>query len=386
MDVISAHIVAVVPDPAGDGNPEFAVGSRDAVAASVEYGLASIERGEDWSEAIPLAAMTQARRAADSGVSLSTVLRRYIAGHQRLMAFLMEEVDRADLTREQRTALLLQTSVSLSSLVGRLVASAADAYTHEMARKSCPREQRVAELVQRVLAGGAVDTRELGYDLETEHVGVLVTGPGANEAVQDLAGRLGHQLLRVPRSDGTVWAWLGGLRRFALTDVEWLLSGDTFAGVKMAVGEPAAGVTGFRVTHQQAHAALRIAQGNSQRITRFADVVLEALALKDGAMTSSLVDIYLVPLNSWEGGSPTLRETLRAYFDARCNASAAADRLEVDRRTVRDRLDAIEERLRVPLYARHAELELALRLEALREGSRVTKSATRTSVEPAHTS
>lgn len=384
VDAVAAHIIAVVPDPAGDTNPDFVRGSREAVAAAVDYGLVSIEQGQEWSQAVPLAAVTQARRAADSGVALTTALRRYVAGHQRLSAFVMEEVDRSDLSHEQRATLLAQTSLALSSLLGRLVASVSETFTSEVARKTCPRERRIAELVQCVLAGGAVDRRELGYDLESKHVGVLATGACAREAVQDLAGRLGQQLLLVARSDGTVWGWLGGPRGVALTDLEWLLSDDDgFAGVKVAVGEPAVGVAGFRLTHQQAHAALRIAEGSSKRITRFADVALEALALKDGAMTSSLVEIYLAPLNTWEGGAPTLRDTLKAYFAARCNASAAADRLGVDRRTIRDRVDAIEQRLGFPLYERHAELELALRLEALREGPPSNGlPAAGTSVEP----
>jgi hypothetical protein len=130
----------------GMGTPKFILGVRDAVGAAVDYGLASIEHGEEWSEAIPLATVTQARRAALEETDRSNLsneqrtelLLRYVAGHQRLSVF-------------------VQISIALSSLLGRLLALVVETYTREVACKACSREQHRAEVVQCVLAGGAVD-------------------------------------------------------------------------------------------------------------------------------------------------------------------------------------------------------------------------------------
>jgi hypothetical protein len=364
VEAIFACIRDLVPDSVGSEDPEFVVGLREAVAGAVTYGLASVEHGEEWADAIPLAAVSQARRAANAGVSLTTVLRRYVVGHQRLSAFVLEEIELGNPSNEQRATLLLQTSTALSTLLGRLQTSITEAYMHEMSRKKCSREQRLSELVQRLLAGGSVDSGELGYELKTEHVAVLATGASAERAVLALADGLDRQLLKVPRIDGTVWAWLGGHHGLALTRVEQILSEDIYAGVKVAAGARASGVVGFRLTHQQAQAALRIAQSSHRCITRFEDVVLESLALQNGAMASSLIDLYLAPLGN-QGDGAELRQTLRAYFAAGRQASAAASLLGVERRTVAYRLHKIEELLDYGLNAHLAELEVALRLEDL---------------------
>jgi DNA-binding PucR family transcriptional regulator len=53
---------------------------------------------------------------------------------------------------------------------------------------------------------------------------------------------------------------------------------------------------------------------------------------------------------------------LRAYFEAGRNVSATAAAPGVDRRTVRNRLAAIEELLGGPLNGSAADMEIALRL------------------------
>jgi DNA-binding PucR family transcriptional regulator len=61
-----------------------------------------------------------------------------------------------------------------------------------------------------------------------------------------------------------------------------------------------------------------------------------------------------------------LRHTLKAWFAAGQNASAAAAMLGVHEHTVHYRLKTIEERLGRPVAPRRAELETALRALDLR--------------------
>jgi DNA-binding PucR family transcriptional regulator len=60
-----------------------------------------------------------------------------------------------------------------------------------------------------------------------------------------------------------------------------------------------------------------------------------------------------------------LRQTLRAYFASGGNTSSAAASLGVTRRTVENRMRVIEDELGKPVSTCAAELELALRLDAL---------------------
>jgi PucR C-terminal helix-turn-helix domain len=58
---------------------------------------------------------------------------------------------------------------------------------------------------------------------------------------------------------------------------------------------------------------------------------------------------------------------LRALFAAEHNKSSAAHALGVDRDTVHRQLKEIERRLDCRVHERHAEIDIALRVEELRE-------------------
>jgi DNA-binding PucR family transcriptional regulator len=134
----------------------------------------------------------------------------------------------------------------------------------------------------------------------------------------------------------------------------------------LAVGEPAAGVDGWRYSHRQAAAALPVARAGPRRHLRYANVALLTSALRDELLTATLRRRYIEPLADERGGGEVLLATLRAYFAAERNVSSAAAALGVSRPTVRSRLATIEQRIGDPPEACGAELEIALRLEQLR--------------------
>ena len=84
---------------------------------------------------------------------------------------------------------------------------------------------------------------------------------------------------------------------------------------------------------------------------------------RDDLVTTSLRQLYLAPLEGARDGGKIARETLRAYFGAERNTSSTAAALGVDRRTVRNRIRAIEGLLGRPLTGSVADLEIALRLD-----------------------
>jgi sugar diacid utilization regulator len=180
-----------------------------------------------------------------------------------------------------------------------------------------------------------------------------------------LADGLGRQLLLVLCGEGTVWAWLGGRRHLAITDVERVLSANRVAGVSLAISEPRRGIDGWRQTHREAQAALAVALRIPPGLTRCADVPLEAALLKNPILARLLVEIHLSPLDSLRIGGPLARETLRAYIACNHNISSAAHKLEVTRHTVENRLHQIEQLFDRPFRTCLVSLELALRLEDL---------------------
>jgi hypothetical protein len=226
--------------------------------------------------------------------------------------------------------------------------------------------------VRQLLAGETIDTPELAYDLDGWHVGIVVTGRQASDAVRELATALGRPLLLVQGDDGVVWAWLGGQRKLGASDF------DLGAAIwptqnPLAIGEPAQGRSGWRLTHRQAQAALPVALRGRPSFVRYADVALLASLLQDDLLATSLRELYLIPLSEERAGGKVLRETLRAYLSTERNASSAAALLGVSRRTVANRLQAVEAKLGRPLGSTLAGIEAALHLEDLDEPDQVSR-------------
>ncbi len=365
-EVVIARFRDVGFDPAAGEDFEYIAGARAAVAEAVDYGLVAIEQGDEWFGSgpppIPPAAVAQARRAAAHGVSLERVLLRYNAGHTLLEDFVMQEAEHSDFASDRIA--LRHVLRALGGLLNHFTSSIANEYQQEAGRMAHSPELRRNERVQRLLAGAPVDAAELDYELDAEHLGVIAMGARAGELVRSLAAGLSRQLLSVSRSEETVWAWLGGQRKLAFADIESQLSGKESAGASLAVGGPAHGIDGFRLTHRQAQGAMLVALRRPQTLTRYADVALLATALRDDTLARSLDEIYLSPLGGEKDGEVS-RKTLRAYFAAGRNAATAAAALGVDRHTVERRLHSIETRLGRQLHTCHAELEVALRLEEL---------------------
>ena len=348
----------------GDEDPEYIAGLRATVSEALDYALTHIENGEDWLGPIPSAAAEQARRSARSGVRLDTVLRRYAAGDRLLGDFIMDEADRFP------SQALRKVLRDHGPQVDRLMATVATEYMDEVARMRRSPTQRLAERVQRLVAGESpADIGGLEYTLDAWHLGMIVKGTKAEACVRALAAGLDSQNLVVPRGDGIVWAWLGSRQPLAVPEVERLLSAGVAGDSQLAVGEPRNGLDGWRLTHREAQAAQEVMLRKPQGFTRARDVTLLAAVLRDDALAKSLFETYLAPLDSHGDSGVVLRETLRAYFSAGLNAATAAAALAVDRHTVQRRLRKVEEALGRLLPDCHAELMVALSLDELDEGA-----------------
>jgi hypothetical protein len=351
---------------AGDDEAEYVAGLRSAVSAAVEFAVTAIERGGEPLGPIPLAAAEQARRAARFGVSLDTVLRRYIAGHGLMADFIMDEADRSSFAGDE-AVLRHELRTTQTPPLERLTASIVEEYNRELERVGRLPEQRRAEIVSRLLAGKQLygaDRQELGYDFDAWHIGVIATGEKAAELVRAVTAAWGCERLAIAHGEQTIWVWFGRGRKPTAADFK-RLSVHRPEGVSVARGEPRKGIDGWRLTHQEAQAALLVALRKPPGLTRCSDVLLEAAMLHHDALAASLVETFLLPLDGLGYRGQTARDTLRAYFETKRNVSSTATRLGVVRNTVENRLREIEEKLGRPLHTCSAQLEVALRLEAL---------------------
>ncbi len=217
-----------------------------------------------------------------------------------------------------------------------------------------------------MLSGADVSSDELGYVLEGWHTGIIASGRQAQKVVQLLATRLGRELLqcRSWTRNGMGLAAAGGSGN-SLPGIQQQAATLSGLDVLIAIGEPCHGVDGWRLTHRQAQAALRVAGHAASRVTLYADDPLASAALQDETLMTSLLQIYLQPLEAERDGGVASRETLRAFFASGRNAAAAAHSLGVNRHTVERRLHKAEELLGRSVRGYSAEIEVALRLDAL---------------------
>jgi PucR C-terminal helix-turn-helix domain/GGDEF-like domain len=359
LDETALTRIYAVSEPDRSLDPEYVAGLRAAVPAALTYGIAVIETGEGRAPPTPLVLLSQARLAARRGIELEIVLRRYLVGYTLLGDFVAQEAARGDLLAIDEVQRLFRDQ---SILVDRLVTAVTAEYRQEERSRSRSQGARHDERVRDLVAGGLLDTSEFQYDFEAWHVGTVATGPRAVDALRDLARRIDCSTLRSSGGRWTTWAWFGRREKMSSAELEHAASTSWPSQVSLAIGEPGRGLTGWRLTHRQACAALPLATDRPTNVVRYAEEALLVSMRQDDLLVRSLTQIYLDPLADEPDGGETLRETLRAYFAASRNVSSTAARLKVSRKTVSKRLARIEKLIGRRLDSCGAELEAALRL------------------------
>lgn len=361
-----------VARPTGTEEISYEEGLRGAVSAAFECAVDAVRSGPGAGVATPAALLAQARSAVRSKVGLAVVVRRYAAGYAVLGESLQRELA---LAAPGDTESFSALQGELTELFDRFVTDVAVEYQRESERVS--RLPSKSQSIRRLLAG-EIPAAPIDYQLEQSHLAVIAAGePGCSEAealLRGLAARLDRQLLLFRSDEQTVTAWFGGRRRFDLERVSGLLATGEGA-LRFGLGEPAEGISGWRLSRRQAEAALDLGLRTGRPVLAYGEIALVSSALRDEDLRRFLVGRYLDPLRGERDGGEALRSTLTAFFAAGWNASSAAARLGVTRQTVTSRLRVFEARVGRPLEDCGVEVGLALRLAAVEEGSRRTAPA-----------
>ncbi len=328
--------------------------------AVLDHVVEAIELGERRNPEVPAAVLTSPRLAARAGVPLDAVLRRYSAANAFLVDILVEEAERAGVpTTALRRLLHLHSTV-----FDRLLQSASGEHAREASTRPATTAEWRHRYVEELLAGRQPSGETgLEYDFDGHHLGLMVKAEEAFAVMRELATTLDRRLLADAHQEEPVLAcWLGGRARLGSEEAVRALRSNSPDSVVAAVGEPAEGIAGWRLSHRQAKAALPIAERRGTGILRYSDVAVLASILRDDLGTTSLRQIYLQPLEGTRDGGRAARETLRAYFASERNVSSTAAALGVDRRTVANRLRGIEELLGRRIGDCAVDLATALRL------------------------
>lgn len=218
---------------------------------ALDYGLEALEASDANPPAVPISLMAQARLAARNGIGIDVVLRRYLAGHTVFGDFVVQEAERLDL-RGAKLKRLLQVQ---AAALDHLLAAASEEHAREAQSSPASADRLHLRLVQSLLDGEPVDYGELRYDLDASHLGLVIVGPGALEDARELGAAFASPLLVVCPESDMVWAWLGGRRPPNAPELIGIAGSGTRRAA-IAIGEPADGLSGWRLTHRQAAAAL----------------------------------------------------------------------------------------------------------------------------------
>lgn len=341
----------------------YPYGLQCVVRSALRYGYEALERPRGEVERAPVQLLEAARKEARQNTPLDVILRGYLAGQALLADYVADEAGKDESIQGLELHRVLR---SLPLYAGHLLEEVSAEYTQEQRKRSALSNRgRLASEVRRMLSGSPLDTSTVNYDFGLIHTAAVAVGADAAEVLRAVAAAGGHRLLLVAGDDDGVWAWLGSRQPLSPRKLGELSQPELPAEIRVAFGESVGGSYGWRLTHQQAKAALPFALRSSDRVVQYADVALPATMLRDRVLFSSVQRRYLAPLADEHDGGVALRATLRAYWGASRNMSSAAATLGVNRHTVARRLRALEERFGQNLPACEAEIAAALKLEEL---------------------
>ena len=326
----------------------------------------------------PAAALEEARRRAQRGTPLTAVLRAYRLGHTCFSGWLFRELARQADDAAMITAATLSMSKTVAGYVDQTSEEIVAAYTHERERWLRNRSAARAARIRDLLAGRRVNVSAteatLGYRLRQYHVGLVCWTDDATPAI-DTVTRLEHAInlvaakmagsgepLFLPRDESSAWAWLPlGIRdRF---DAAAASASDGDADIHFAFGDAVKGVTGFRLTHQQALAAqaVALAAGSPppQAVT-FSEVAPVAMMLGTPDLLRAWVLATLGDLATDDEPHARLRDTLQVFLQSGGSYKATAEQMVLHKNTVQYRVRKAEESLGRPAAGNRPDVELAL--------------------------
>jgi PucR-like helix-turn-helix protein/diguanylate cyclase with GGDEF domain len=342
----------LVSEEAGDAAD---VVVRDAAAVGVAVALSAIRVPYHLPSRSPAASAREARLAAQQSVPRAALTQSYRVGHAVFQEHFLVHGARVGCS----LAALRAVTRNMFTYVDWLLPLAEQEYDAERRRLDAAPDRAWFERVRRVLAGRFDE--DLGHPLDGAHVALVTRG--AEDVFATLAAALGTTGISVKTPHGEHWAWLAAddLAEDELGARLAQLDGVGVAGV----GPVETGPKGFVASHRKARLACQLGARRGARVSRYADVALEALAFGGPDAAREFAQKELGTLASDDDRAAVLRDTLRVYFAEGASTPAAARALGIAERTVTYRLRRAEELIARPLSTRRTELETALRLHRL---------------------
>jgi hypothetical protein len=365
LELFVSRFLSGVLGRVGPVRPELSPETEAAVSASaLAVGrdlIARLRNGAELPPEPPADTARLARLWARNGYGLAGVVDAHLVGQEVFWEQFNEVTEHVTADPDVRWEVAKVAHARLAGYTQRMSEQFRRIHDCELELTAVQDADRRAASVNRVLAGDHVDCADVGYDLECEHLALIADGCAAN-LLPLLARRARRDLLQVGCPDGLTWAWLGGSTSLRSGELDDLAAWQRDHDGRIAFGEMASGVEGFRSSHEMAIEAWTVGQGGPERVIRFADVALPVALLRDASLAHLFINRELGALGATDSRATTLRQTLRVYLEHRQSVSTTAAMLGHDRKTIQRRLATVEGILPTALNERSAEVRIALRL------------------------
>ena len=316
--------------------------------------------GEPRDVELPAPTLAIARAGVMRQIPLANFLRFYRLAQELVWEWMWDRVTAAAGDRtEQALALRLVTSW-IFAYIDTALNRAEQAYEAE--REAWLRNTAAARaaaiddiLTQRERDQQRASTR-LRYDVNRHHIGAVAwvesmpedSDPQSSlsEALTVLAPEMGCETTLIhPAGSLVAFGWFSRKSAFATGGFNTNHRPTLADGIRVSIGEPGHGLKGFRGSHIEASNARRVALlagTQAERLTRYRDVAVAALASSDAEHAASFVHRVLGPLAADDEATYRVATTLSVYLQENRSRSRTAQRLTVHPNTVSYRVDQAE--------------------------------------------
>ena len=369
---MATHIVAVIPE-FGGGVVPFETLRRCIESVVIRCMLRLIASTQE-APAITDEALNGVVEFVQRGIRLDLVLRGIRLGHAQMAKALVAACTDV-LGPTARINHMQHISDELFDYFDELCDALASAYSAErdrwMSSAAASRGEALRQILRDEPFDRALVQKVLDYEFERHHVASILWYEPSSQRVDtselesaalEVLEQLGaiHKLI-VPTGAGRILAW-GNRRQFSGTPELDPKRSD----IHVAVGNPCAGLAGFRRSHREALAAERVARMSPltarSRTTTYHDTAVVAMLTADLDTARHFVRQELGPLAAGTLNAADLRATLLSYLDEESSPFAAARHLHVSRNTVGYRVKRACELLGYDIATRRYALHTALLL------------------------
>ncbi|AXR74605.1 polyketide synthase regulator [Auritidibacter sp. NML130574] len=361
------------------------------LSASVEGNVATIVTM--LSNSIPLqrvqanpAAIEYAYRLAQRGIPSDSLRRAYHLGSETLRTFVFEEILKLESPPETKLEMQHYIDGLFHRYIDWITQDILAVHAEETRHRLEDSASATSNLVREVLDQQQVDSHEFEkhahYRLELTHRAAMVWVDGANPGVDSTPG-LSALTSRIARAfgqstphlftavdRGLAWVWFGVARRQRPDPDHLARALDELPGSRIAFGSTEKGAVGFRCSHGQAEAAMRVAlaaKKDTPRAIFYGDpgVAITSVLVHDMDATQAWVGDQLRGLGEDSENAARLRETLSCFLANESSHTRTAAEMNLHRNTVRYRIEKAMELRGKPLASTPTDLAMALQVREI---------------------